>query len=139
MAKCGASHRRCDLDTVAPFKICPRCREERREYIRARKTEPSFRELCREAGRRWIKTAKGRAAMERQNANNPLGVKARRAVQHGIRDGKLTRQPCSVCGASKAEAHHHNGYAREHWLDVVWLCRVHHFAAHGVKVVAAEA
>lgn len=35
--------------------------------------------------------------------------------------------PCSVCGATRGEAHH-DDYSKP--LDVVWLCRTHHWARH---------
>ena len=49
-----------------------------------------------------------------------------RIVNHAIRDGKLTPEPCWVCGA-KAEAHH-PAYSEP--LMVSWLCRKHHKALH---------
>lgn len=59
--------------------------------------------------------------------------KAGRAVRHvgaAVRAGLLVRQPCVDCGAEKVQAHHHNGYAPEHELDVTWLCPKHHKARH---------
>ena len=41
--------------------------------------------------------------------------------------------------ARHIQAHHHNGYEREHWLDVVWLCRACHNDTHrSPSVVVAE-
>lgn len=55
-------------------------------------------------------------------------------VQAAIKAGRLVRQPCVDCGATeKVQAHHHNGYDREHELDVVWLCRPHHMQRHGKR------
>lgn len=52
-----------------------------------------------------------------------------------VRRGKLSRQPCALCGDTKVEAHHprYQGdtpgrLARQ----VVWLCRKHHKAFHSV-------
>jgi hypothetical protein len=45
-------------------------------------------------------------------------AKARTAFNHYLRDNKLSKQPCVVCG-EKAEAHHDN-YDRP--LEVRWLC-----------------
>lgn len=56
--------------------------------------------------------------------------RARNAVNNAIRDGRLKREPCEVCGEF-AEAHHLD-YRKP--LDVKWLCREHHNVAHG-KVV----
>jgi len=52
--------------------------------------------------------------------------RAHRAVASATRRGELIRQPCVKCGRT---AHaHHDDYDRP--LDVVWLCRKHHFDVH---------
>src|SRR5262245_4742864 len=48
-------------------------------------------------------------------------------VQKSLKRGELIRQPCQVCGASSALAHHEN-YNQP--LAVVWLCRSHHVKRH---------
>jgi len=48
-------------------------------------------------------------------------------VGHAIRDGKLTKKPCEVCGKEKAQAHH-DDYSKP--LDVRWLCVKHHNEHH---------
>jgi hypothetical protein len=58
----------------------------------------------------------------------PQRKKANDAVNNAIRDGKLTRLPCFVCG-EKAVAHHPDYDAP---LDVVWLCVPHHRQAHAI-------
>lgn len=49
---------------------------------------------------------------------------ASRAVSEALASGKLIRPSvCAACGeVDEVEAHHHHGYAKEHWLDIVWLC-----------------
>jgi hypothetical protein len=56
---------------------------------------------------------------ERRHANN--------LVSSAIRCGRLTPQPCQVCGG-KAQAHH-DDYSKP--LDVQWLCFAHHRQRHG--------
>lgn len=58
----------------------------------------------------------------------PNRKKANTAVGNAVRDGRLKKQPCWVCG-SKAVAHHPD-YDRP--LDVVWLCQPHHKQAHAI-------
>lgn len=58
--------------------------------------------------------------------HHPLGRAAWNRVHRAVANGTLTPGPCH-CG-KPGEAHHHRGY--EHPLDVVWLCRRHHIAAH---------
>lgn len=52
-------------------------------------------------------------------------VRAGQAVYRAVRAGKLSPVRtllCAKCGNPAKEYHHHNGYGREHWLDVVPLC-----------------
>lgn len=60
-------------------------------------------------------------------SNYPAARAAHVLVGHAIRSGKLTKQPCEVCGT--AEVHgHHDDYAEP--LKVRWLCTEHHFEWH---------
>lgn len=56
--------------------------------------------------------------------------KARAKVRSEVRAGRMKPQPCAKCGAARAQAHHHKGYAIEHWLDVEWLCIDCHSKEH---------
>ena len=53
-------------------------------------------------------------------------MKARSILNHYLRDKKIPRLGCEVCG-EKAEAHHDN-YSKP--LDVRWLCFKHHREHH---------
>jgi len=48
---------------------------------------------------------------------------ARRCVSNALRDGRLAKLPCAVCGGKKVEAHHED---YEKPLEVIWLCKQHH-------------
>lgn len=48
-------------------------------------------------------------------------------VHLAVRDGKLAKQPCEICGNTKVDAHHDD---YEHPLNVRWLCRKHHRMLH---------
>jgi len=79
--------------------------------------------------KRYNKTEKGRkvqiAAIKRFKIRHPEQVKARDAVNHAIRDGRLLRPDslqCHYCPAQAKQYHHYKGYAKEHWLDVVPVC-----------------
>lgn len=52
---------------------------------------------------------------------------AQNTVNNAIRDGKLSKQPCEVCGSLEVHAHHCD-YSKP--LDVMWLCPIHHKAWH---------
>ena len=58
---------------------------------------------------------------------HPKKYKAKYCVGNAIRDGRLTRQPCEVCGHPKAQAHH-DDYSQP--LNVRWLCTTHHAEHH---------
>ena len=56
-----------------------------------------------------------------------IRIKARSDLNHAVRDGKLKREPCSVCGSVKSEAHHEDYKIP---LNVIWLCDKHHHEEH---------
>lgn len=58
---------------------------------------------------------------------HPDREKAKQAVAVAVRSGRLSRLPCQVCGATRAQAHH-DDYTRR--LDVIWLCATHHGEMH---------
>lgn len=67
----------------------------------------------------------------RFRANNPLKYKAQTKVGNYIRDNKLVKEPCKVCGAKFVHAHHED-YSKP--LDVIWLCPRHHAMLHNGKI-----
>ena len=58
---------------------------------------------------------------------NPEKIRARNRVNNAIRDGKIVRLACEVCGVETSQAHH-DDYSRP--LDVRWLCSAHHGERH---------
>lgn len=78
----------------------------------------------------YAKSESGKVAIRRAGRNyvdrHPLRKIANTAVSNAVRDGRLIRLPCEVCGA-KAEAHH-DDYSKP--LDVRWLCKKHHVEWH---------
>jgi len=67
----------------------------------------------------------------KRRLNNPGKIKARNAVNNAIRDGRLIKEPCEVCGNIKSEGHHPDHRSP---LKVIWLCLKHHREHHGQKV-----
>jgi hypothetical protein len=90
----------------------------------------------RERRARQIDKGSETARKRRWRANNPDKAQALRNANHrvdmAIRKGTLKRPcECSKCGATgDIEAHHHLGYAPEHWLDVIWMCIKCHAKEH---------
>lgn len=98
-----------------------------RDYERERANLP-HRVAARSA---YQQTPEGRKraslAKRRYTERNPVKRAAVDAVSKAIRDGRLTRQPCEVCGAARAQAHH-DDYGKP--LEVRWLCTTHHAEWH---------
>ena len=57
----------------------------------------------------------------------PEKYKAQKAASNAIRDGRLLKQPCEVCGDKTVQAHH-DDYSKP--LAVRWLCVTHHNEFH---------
>lgn len=122
-ARCHAE--KAPFEFYAKDRTCKVCRcalvranraanvEHYREHDRRRSSLPHRRELNRTITAAW-------------REQHPQRRAAQVAVGNAIRDGKLQRWPCEVCGA-KAHAHHVNYDAP---LLVTWLCPPHHKAAH---------
>lgn len=101
-------------------------REKARKYYaenKYRKAKLRDNEKQREYYRKQAKLAKKR---------HPEKNRAREAVAAAVRSGSLFRPAsCSCCGENcKPEAHHNNGYEKDNWLDVVWLCTSCHGEEH---------
>lgn len=66
----------------------------------------------------------------------PHRRKANEAVNNAVRDKRLEKWPCQVCGDPKSVGHHPD-YDRP--LDVIWLCQPHHKQAHALVNAYQEA
>lgn len=100
-----------------------------KEFDRQRGSLPHRVEARREYQKTEAYRDSHRKSVAKQLAEHPERRSARVAVGNAVRDGRLEKQPCFTCGSSKVEAHHAD-YSRP--LDVVWLCRTHHRAAHNL-------
>lgn len=99
-----------------------------REYDRKRGNNPERIQARIE----YAKTPEGKKAFYRsklkQRCNHPYKYKATNMVNNFIRDGKLFREPCCVCGSNEKVHAHHDDYAKP--LNVRWLCAAHHRQWH---------
>lgn len=66
----------------------------------------------------------------RWRESHPEAYRAQNAVNNALRDGKLTKGPCAICGATSHVHGHHKDYSRP--LDVTWLCAKCHHRIHAV-------
>lgn len=92
-------------------------RQQYAEYERGRYQRPDRRQKTVEYHRNSV-------------LRNPEKATARNAISNAIRDGKLQKKPCEVCGNANSEGHHPD-YSKP--LEVMWLCRTHHLEQHGKK------
>jgi len=102
--------------------------EKARAYDRERGKLPHRKKAVAE----YLKTEAGKRSHEHSKTKWMRKHPNRRAasciLNNAIRDGRVIRFPCFICGA-KAHAHHPD---YDHPLDVVWLCPKHHKDAHAL-------
>ena len=58
----------------------------------------------------------------------PQKYKAHNLVNNALRDGRMRKMPCEVCGSEIAIHGHHDDYSFP--LNVRWLCAAHHSEWH---------
>ncbi len=73
-------------------------------------------------------------SLSRYYKRNPEKLLARAHVKMALAKGSIKKQPC-FCGDTITQAHHFNGYKKENWLAVIWLCNEHHRQAHHSKIL----
>jgi len=66
-------------------------------------------------------------AFAKRLKTRPERVRAAQKLSNAVKNGKVIKQPCFVCGEEKTEGHH-PCYSLP--LDVVWLCKSHHQQLH---------
>lgn len=109
-----------------------------RQYDKIRQQRPERYEKKREYYARYIQRYPGIKAetIRRYEEHYPEKRTAHIAARNAIRDKRLLKQPCEVCGEPKTEAHH-DDYSKP--LEVRWLCKKHHMEHHwGAPPVAID-
>ena len=117
------------------MKTCDRCGVQKplADFYKNSKMASGYLHQCKECVNQykysWQRANKHRryAYSAAYWAKYPLKYQANITVGNAIRDGKLQRQPCVICGAEKTEGHHPD-YSKP--LDVVWLCPPCHRQTH---------
>jgi DNA repair exonuclease SbcCD ATPase subunit len=103
---------------------CKSCvAKTQREYDRT----PRAKELSKERMKKSKFKIKSARSLKRQRAKYPEKYHARNLLYSALKLGKINREPCSVCGNPKSEAHHQD-YNEP--LKVMWLCFEHHRELH---------
>lgn len=74
-------------------------------------------------------------------AHTQMVQRAGQAVKNALNDTTLIKPDiCEQCGRDyyELQAHHFLGYAKEHWLDIKWLCQPCHAIAHNKRPAIAR-
>ena len=90
---------------------------------------PERREHATKCFEKWRRTPRGKAVIRARKVVQADRYSARHAVLSAVRDGRLKKLPCEVCGDPKVHGHH-DDYSKP--LDVRWLCATHHAEHHRV-------
>ena len=95
-----------------------------------RKTEKG-QKTYQKARKKYAQSEKGKIYQKQWCLNHPESRKAKSAVDWAIRVGKLPYAKtlsCYYCPKPAREYHHWRGYALEHFLDVIPVCKkCHHY------------
>lgn len=104
-----------------------KCKSCAKKDVKSRYLDPeSIKKIVEYERERSQRPERKLKALEYQRARrlrNPNKHRSRQKVSNAIRDGRLLKKPCEVCGNVKVEAHH-TDYRRP--LYVKWLCKKHH-------------
>lgn len=114
-----------------------KCKSCTKRDVKKRYYDPRFIARIRTYEKQRNQTAERKATklayQKRRRQQFPGRKRANAWVCNAVRDGRLKRLPCEICGNPKSEAHHKD-YRKPQ--DVQWLCFRHHREiGHGQLVV----
>lgn len=106
-----------------------RCKDCHKAAMKIRRlTDPSVREYDRKRAKTPERKAAAREITIRWRAEHPIAYLAQTAIGNALRDGKILKQPCALCGTDRNVHAHHQDYSKP--LDVKWLCAKCHHRVH---------
>ena len=116
--------------------ICSKCGEDKSLdlFSKGKNSKGGHRARCKFCDaiyyRNWQQTCTEKLNKRKRawQLTNPKKAMAVRMISHAIRDGKLVRGTCEVCGTDINVHGHHDDYEKP--LEVRWLCAKHHHALH---------
>ena len=122
-----------------PERLCKKCNTVKSlsDFNRDKHTVSGYAWACRECRKAMNREyAKTRAKLNYgaiYSERNPDKVRAHRAVHNALKTGRMAPASacvCADCYKSPATDLHHHSYEKEHWLDVIPLCRSCHHIRH---------
>ena len=115
---------------------CKECTKADTKTNYADKRE-QYSEYDRQRSQRPERKAKVADYLRKMRTTNPEKGRARNAVSNALRDGRLQRGPCEVCGTTEGVEAHHHDYSKP--LDVQWFCFKHHRGdQHGNTIIRPD-
>jgi len=129
-------------------KRCSKCNEEKllSEFYTHKRTRDGRQNKCKECAKKIAKQNRNKRIdyyrkYDRMRGNRqgdkyckeyrekyPNKYKAHSMVNNFIRNGKLVKKPCEICGSPENIHAHHDDYLEP--LNVRWLCSAHHSQWH---------
>lgn len=106
-------------------KACVKAAVKRRAL-----TNPSVQEYDRARAKLPHRKAAARQVTISWRERHPEAYRAHTALNNAVRDGKVVREPCQVCGTTENVHGHHRDYSAP--LDVTWLCAKCHHRLHAL-------
>ena len=94
------------------------------------KNREKLREYHRKYNKEWRKI-NGYHNEKKWKKNNPLKFRVEKKLSKAIKNGKIIRGKCEICGEKNALGHHEN-YNKS--FEVRWLCPLHHKHVHLGKI-----
>ncbi len=133
-SKCGKHGKQKSLDCFYSDKYgrlwakCKDCHKTQMQEWQKNNKEAKSRHY-----RKWYELHKEDAFLMHieWRRKNPEKVSAYRKLFKAIKQGKVIKIPCEVCGEKQSEGHH-NDY--EQPLAVTWLCPQHHKDVHERRI-----
>lgn len=108
--------------------LSAKCKKCQSKYDKSRLNKPS-RVAARNA---YALTGEGIASANKSKSlwakRNPLKHQAITDAGNAIRNGKIKKEPCEICGAWSSLHAHHDDYSKP--LSIRWLCSKHHRSWH---------
>lgn len=109
-----------------------KCKECHKQHGRVRRcTNPKVQAYDRERSKQPQRKELARANTIKWRLENPEAYRAQTAVGNALRDGKIEKEPCFMCGATENIHGHHHDYSKP--LDVTWLCARCHHRLHALE------
>lgn len=123
----------CGIKPVSDFYLrgkylMSRCKFCWGQNVREFRNTDKGRAMRRRIAKKYLNTPAGKQTTAAAKKRNREKILARGLLNAAIRDGRVLRESCKICG-DWAEGHH-TDYTQP--LVVEWLCRTHHHLTHDI-------